>query len=84
MDIDTPDTCLFNSKEWIGVGKMYKDIPSYVALACTEATAIPSDIQDMLPQKDETIVAFVQQTLPLQSNVSPPRIWTVTIDTLRW
>jgi hypothetical protein len=53
--IDISETYLFNPKEWIGVGKKYKDVPLYISLARTEATAIPSDIKNMLPRKDETI-----------------------------
>lgn len=68
MDIDTSDTHLFNPTEWIGVGKKHKDVPSYVADARTEATAIPSSIGGMLPQKDESILNFVRWALPSQSS----------------
>ncbi|KAF8687978.1 hypothetical protein AX14_003566 [Amanita brunnescens Koide BX004] len=78
MDIDTSDTHLFNPTEWIGVGKKYKDVPSYVADARTEATAIPSSIGGMLPQKDESILNFVRWALPSQSsgfNIFPMHAW---------
>ncbi|KAJ7302393.1 hypothetical protein DFH08DRAFT_977964 [Mycena albidolilacea] len=35
----------FNAAEWIGVGKLYKDVPIEVSDACCDARTIPADLQ---------------------------------------
>ncbi|KAF8206014.1 hypothetical protein K438DRAFT_1963788 [Mycena galopus ATCC 62051] len=41
----------FDAAEWIGVGKLYKDVPIEVSDACCDARKIPADLQATFPSR---------------------------------
>ncbi|KAJ7801270.1 hypothetical protein B0H14DRAFT_3489783 [Mycena olivaceomarginata] len=55
---------LFDAAEWIGVGKIYKDVPIEVSDACCDARKIPADLQATLPSTAMPVTEFLALLLP--------------------
>jgi hypothetical protein len=55
---------LFDAAEWIGVGKLYKDVPIEVSDACCDARKIPADLQATLPSTAMPVTEFLALLLP--------------------
>ncbi|KAJ6477737.1 hypothetical protein C8R45DRAFT_1102026 [Mycena sanguinolenta] len=60
LDSDVP----FDTAEWIGVGKLYKDIPIEVSDACCDARKIPVDLQATLPSMAMPVTKCLAIQLP--------------------
>ncbi|KAJ7709313.1 hypothetical protein B0H14DRAFT_3525155 [Mycena olivaceomarginata] len=56
---------LFDVAEWIGVGKLYKDIPIEVSDACCDARTIPADLQVTFPSRATPTTEFLALWLPV-------------------
>jgi hypothetical protein len=54
----------FDVAEWIGVGKLYKDIPIEVSDACCDARTIPADLQATFPSRATPTTEFLALRLP--------------------
>jgi hypothetical protein len=67
MDIDD-DSPPFHPSEWIGKGRSYKDAPHSVIKAQATAKAIPSDVLELFPDRDEATLLFTNRKLPMQSS----------------
>ena len=65
LDID--DNTIFIPNQWIGQGKIFKDIPLYVHDALSNATAIPDYWKPCRPAGDLPVSAFLQEKFPKQS-----------------
>ncbi|KAJ7757095.1 hypothetical protein B0H16DRAFT_678344 [Mycena metata] len=65
----------FDPKEWIGTGKLYRDIPSYVADVYRAVREIPSTLVRKLPNRDLPVADFLALTLPriLADDMTFPR-----------
>jgi hypothetical protein len=55
----------FDAAEWIGVGKLYKDVPIEVSDACCDARKIPVDLQATFPSRATPITGFLALQLPV-------------------
>jgi hypothetical protein len=55
----------FDAAEWIGVEKLYKDVPIEVSDACCDARTIPADLQATFPSRATPITEFLALRLPV-------------------
>jgi hypothetical protein len=60
-DLDQP----FEPADWIGVGKVYRDVPKHVATACKAARGLPTSVIRQLPMPDMAVTEFLD--FPLQT-----------------
>lgn len=54
----------FHASKWIGVGKIYKNVPLEVADACTDARQIPTSLAATLPSPGLSVKDFIALKLP--------------------
>jgi hypothetical protein len=54
----------FDAAKWIGVRKLYKDIPIEVSDACCDARKIPADLQVTFPSTTIPVTEFLALQLP--------------------
>jgi hypothetical protein len=54
-----------DAAEWIGVGKLYKDVPIEVSDACCDARTIPAALQATFPSRATPITEFLVLRLPV-------------------
>ncbi|KAJ7718613.1 hypothetical protein B0H14DRAFT_3521613 [Mycena olivaceomarginata] len=54
----------FDAAEWIGVGKLYKDVSIEVSDACCDARKIPADLQVIFPSRAIPVTEFLALPLP--------------------
>ncbi|KAJ7502237.1 hypothetical protein B0H11DRAFT_2223709 [Mycena galericulata] len=55
---------LFNPSEWIGAGKIYKDVPTEVSDAFSSARQLPPDLEATLPGPTMLVPDFIELQLP--------------------
>ncbi|KAJ7804636.1 hypothetical protein B0H14DRAFT_3774068 [Mycena olivaceomarginata] len=53
----------FDAAEWMGVGKLYKDVPIEVSDACCDARQIPADLQATFRDKWHSSVRWAQDKI---------------------
>ncbi|KAF8197320.1 CHAT domain-containing protein [Mycena galopus ATCC 62051] len=59
MDLDTESGPAFDPSQWIGVGKIYRDVPANVSTACTASRALPFSVKHRLPMADMPVSEFL-------------------------
>ncbi|KAJ7719366.1 hypothetical protein B0H14DRAFT_3900927 [Mycena olivaceomarginata] len=59
MDSDTESAPASDPSRWIGVGKIYRDVPAIVSTACTASRALPSSEKRRLPMADMPVTGFL-------------------------
>jgi hypothetical protein len=64
IDSDSEQAEEFNPADWIGVGKLYRDVPTHVSAACKAARALPTSSIRRLPLPDMTVIEFLSLPLP--------------------
>ncbi|KAJ7794106.1 hypothetical protein B0H13DRAFT_2513072 [Mycena leptocephala] len=64
IDSDSEQAEEFNPADWIGVGKLYRDVPTHVSAACKAARALPTSSICRLPLPDMTVTEFLSLPLP--------------------
>lgn len=66
-DSDSEPTVLVSAEwsgtEWIGTGKVYRDVPDYVAAACKAARALPASVLAQIPLEALPVAEFI--SIPL-------------------
>ncbi|KAJ7215807.1 hypothetical protein GGX14DRAFT_606725 [Mycena pura] len=65
----------FDATEWIGTGRVFQDIPSYVADAYRAVREIPQTLSRKLPNQDLSVTDLLAITLPriLTNDMAFPR-----------
>ena len=67
-DIDKTETTVFNAAQWIGCGRVYKDVPHYVCDMLTSLRKIPdTEYKTYIPSPHISVEAFINLNLPAQS-----------------
>ncbi|KAJ7730514.1 hypothetical protein B0H14DRAFT_2640216 [Mycena olivaceomarginata] len=55
---------VFDPSQWIGVGRIYKDVPIEVSDACSAAFRMPVNLQATFPSPDLPVTEFLAINLP--------------------
>ncbi|KAJ6528295.1 hypothetical protein DFH09DRAFT_1094554 [Mycena vulgaris] len=67
VNFDSDEDIPFDPAAWIGVEKVYRDVPAQVATACKAARTLPSSLIRQLPATDVSVTEFL--TILLLPNV---------------
>lgn len=61
---------VFDPSQWIGVGRIYKDVPIEVSDACSAAFRMPVNLQATFPSPDLPVTNFWQSISPAMWRIS--------------
>ncbi|KAJ7120688.1 hypothetical protein C8R43DRAFT_1136631 [Mycena crocata] len=64
IDLVSDDEAVFDRGEWIGLGKLFSDVPPYVADACRAVRQISALLMRKLPSPDMLVSEFLTVRLP--------------------
>ncbi|KAJ7722156.1 hypothetical protein B0H14DRAFT_3520394 [Mycena olivaceomarginata] len=67
---DSDSEPAFDPSQWIGVGKIYRDVPANVSTACTASRTLPASVKHQLPMADMPVTEFL--AVELASSVLAP------------